>query len=79
MKLRQDSIENLSSIQDNIVSGKNSKSCNPGLYAALALVGILVIAAIIIIPVVLSEGHDNKKQIFPHGNVALFEVVLPQF
>ena len=50
------------------MSIKNSKSSNLGLYIALALAGILVIAAIIIIPVVLSKGHNNNKKIFPHGN-----------
>ena len=67
MKLRQESLENMNSYQDNAMN-KSSKNCNPGLYTVLALAAILVIAAIIIIPVVLSKGHNNKKQINLKGN-----------
>jgi hypothetical protein len=69
MKLNQDSIQSISQTQDYDIKAKNSsKSCSPGLYSVLALVGVLLITAIIIIPIVLSKGHDNKKQTFLHGN-----------
>ena len=59
-----DSIANLH--LRNIPDKQDSKKNNTGLYLVLFLAGILLLTAIVLLPIFLSNISHGKKKIFGH-------------